>query len=96
MTPDALRIDAAVDAAKGNQARLAAIAAAVRAESPPLLRLCKVLGPNPRAVILGLSMLAGSPLWYMLYQTIVLNLLLVLSVRRHNAAARRIATAIGA
>lgn len=96
MTPDALRIDAAVDAAKDNQARLAAIAAAVRSESPPLLRLCKVLGPNPRAPILGLSMLVGSPLWYMLYQTLVLNALLVLSVRRHNAAARRIAAAIGA
>ncbi|MDE2435204.1 MAG: CDP-alcohol phosphatidyltransferase family protein [Sphingomonadales bacterium] len=96
MTPDALRIDAAVEAAKGDPARLAAIAEAVRAEAPPLLRLCKVLGPNPRAIVLGLSMLAGNPLWYFLYQTFVLNALLVLSVNRHNAAARRIAAKIGA
>lgn len=95
MTPQALRIDAAVQAAQGDPARLAAIAAAVRAEAPPLLRLCKVLGPNPRAIVLGIAMFAGSPLWYMLYQTIVLNLLLVLSVRAHNAAARRIAAQIG-
>ena len=96
MTPEALRIDAAVQAAEGDKPRLEAIAAAVRAEAPPLLLLCKILGPNPRAIVLGLSMFAGGPLWYMLYQSIVLNLLLVHSVRAHNAAARRIAAKIGA
>jgi phosphatidylglycerophosphate synthase len=95
MTPEALKIDAAVEAAKGDPARLEQIAAAVRTEAPPLLRLCKVLGPNPRAIVLGASVFAGTPLWYMLYQTIVLNLLLVYSVRAHNAAARRIAAQIG-
>lgn len=96
MTPQALRIDAAVDAAKGDPARLAQIAAAVRAEAPPLLFMCKVLGPNPRAIVLGLSMFAGTPLYYMIYQAVVLNLLLVVSVLMHNAAARRIAVKIGA
>jgi len=96
MTPHALRIDAAVDAAKGDPARLAEIAAAVRAEAPPLLLMCKVLGPNPRAIVLGLSMFAGTPLYYMIYQAVVLNLLLVVSVLMHNAAARRIAARIGA
>lgn len=95
MTPEALKIDAAVQAAGGDKARLGEIAAAARAEAPPLLLLCKILGPNPRAIVLGISMLAGSPLWYMLYQTIVLNLLLVHSVRAHNAAARRIEAKIG-
>lgn len=96
MTPHALRIDAALARAKGNQARLDEIAAAVRAVSPRLLMLCKALGPNPRAIVLGLSMFAGTPLWYMLYQSILLNALLVLSVAMHNAAARRIAARIGA
>ena len=96
MTPHALRIDAAVDAAKGDPARMAEIAAAVRAEAPPLLLMCKVLGPNPRAIVLGLSMFAGTPLYYMIYQAVVLNVLLVVSVLMHNAAARRIAVKIGA
>ncbi|MFM5950324.1 MAG: CDP-alcohol phosphatidyltransferase family protein [Novosphingobium sp.] len=96
MTPEALKIDAAVVSAQGDRARLDGIAAAVRVEAPVLLLLCKILGPNPRAIVLGLSMFAGSPLWYMLYQSIVLNLLLVHSVRAHNAAARRIAAKIGA
>ena len=96
MTPEALRIDAAVQAAQGDEARLAEIAGAVRVEAPKLLLLCKILGPNPRAIMLGLSMFAGSPLWYMLYQAVALNLLLAVSVRAHNAAARRIAAQIGA
>ena len=95
MTPHALQIDTAVDAAKGDPARLAEIAAAVRAEAPPLLLMCKVLGPNPRAIVLGLSMFAGTPLYYMIYQAVVLNVLLVVSVLMHNAAARRIAAKIG-
>ncbi|MCW1429413.1 CDP-alcohol phosphatidyltransferase family protein [Novosphingobium sp. JCM 18896] len=96
MTPHALRIDAAVEAAKGDPARQEAIRAAVRAEAPPLLLMCKFLGPNPRALVLGASMLLGSPIWYFLYQAVVLNLLLVVSVKMHNAAARRIAAEIGA
>jgi len=101
MTPFALKIDAAVEQAGGNQERLARIAAAVRSEAPPLLFLCKILGPNPRAIVLGLAMLAGGPDWsgvfyYCLYQAIVLNGLLVVSVITHNAAAKRIAAKIGA
>ena len=96
MTPHALHIDAAVAAAKDDPKRLARIAEAVRAESPRLLLLCKQLGPNPRAIVLGLSMFTGTPLWYMLYLALVLNTLLVISVRLHNAAAQRIALRIGA
>ena len=95
MTPDALKIDASVEAALGNGAALDRIAGEVRSEAPPLLRLLKVLGPNPRAITLGLSMLAGSPLWYFLYQAVVLNALMAVSVMRHTAAARRIAAKIG-
>jgi phosphatidylglycerophosphate synthase len=97
LTPYALRIDAAVAAAVDKDpAALERIRAAIRAEAPPLLRLCKLLGPNPRAIVLGLSMLAGSPLWYFIYQAAALNALLVASVIAHNAAAKRIAARIGA
>lgn len=101
MTPHALKIDAATAAAQGNPARLSQIASAVRAEAPPLLRLCKLLGPNPRAIVLGLAMLGAGhtgqgPLWYFAYQAIALNLLLVVSVIAHNRAAQRIANQIGA
>jgi phosphatidylglycerophosphate synthase len=95
MTPHALKIDAAVAAANDRDpAALDRIRAAVRAEAPPLLFLCQLLGPNPRAIVLGLSMLAGSPIWYFFYQAVVLNILLAVSVVRHNRAAERIAARI--
>ncbi|MFA7603226.1 MAG: CDP-alcohol phosphatidyltransferase family protein [Novosphingobium sp.] len=95
MTPYALKVDAAVaTAAERDPAALERIRAAVRAEAPPLLFLCKLLGPNPRAIVLGAAMLAGSPLYYFFYQSVVLNLLLVVSVVRHNLAAARIARQI--
>ena len=58
-----------------------------------------MLGPNPRAIVLGLSMLAAGlsgmgPLYYFVYQAVVLNLVLALSLAAHNAANRRMAEAI--
>lgn len=96
MTPHALRIDAAVTAAMNDAdtVRLAAIRAEVQREQRPLLGLLKLLGPNPRAIVLGVGMLAGSPLYYFIYQAVVLNLLMLLSVKLHNAAARRAALRI--
>jgi phosphatidylglycerophosphate synthase len=94
MTPHARDVDKAVEAADPvERERIRAIA---RAEAVPLLPLLKLLGPNPRAIVLGLSMLAGTPLWYFIYQAAFLNLLLAASVVLHNRAARRMARAISA
>jgi phosphatidylglycerophosphate synthase len=89
------QIDEAVDEAQGNPARLEAIRTAARKEAPALLGILKVLGPNPRAVLLGFSMLAGSPIWFFLWLVIGLNLTLKASISMHNAAALRILKAIG-
>ncbi len=91
MTHEALKVDAAVEAAGTDPAARSQIAQAVQAEALPLFPLLKVLGPNPRAILLGFSMIAGSPLWYFIYQTVVLNALMLVSVRKQNAAARAIA-----
>jgi hypothetical protein len=50
------------------------------------LRVQTVLGPNIRTVALGASMLAGSPLWYFLFEIVPLNLLLVWSKRLQRRA----------
>jgi phosphatidylglycerophosphate synthase len=91
MSPNALRIDAAVTRAMASDPELLArIRAEVQREQRPLLALLRYLGPNPRAILLGLSMIAGSPLWYFLYLSIALNLLLAVSVRLHDASAGRV------
>ena len=38
------------------------------------------LGSNPRTMLLGLSMAAGTPLWFFIVETTLLNLLLLLSI----------------
>ena len=91
MSPNALRIEAAVTWAMANDpALLARIRTEVQREQRPLLAMLRYLGPNPRAILLGLSMIAGSPFWYFLYLSVALNLLLMLSVRLHDAAAGRV------
>ncbi|MFM6830187.1 MAG: CDP-alcohol phosphatidyltransferase family protein [Novosphingobium sp.] len=96
MTPHARRIDAAVGEAmaSGDTARLTAIRGEVAREQKPLLGFLKFLGPNPRAIVLGLAMLAGSPVYYFFYQAVVLNVLLLISVQLHNRAAKRTATRV--
>ncbi|MFM9449552.1 hypothetical protein, partial [Streptomyces acidiscabies] len=74
-----MRIDAAVTAAiatdkAGDGTALARLRAEVQREQRPLLVMLRVLGPNPRAITLGIAMLLGSPLWYFAYQSVVLNL----------------------
>jgi len=64
----------------------------VAREQKPLLDFLKLLGPNPRAIVLGLSMIAGSPVWYFFYQAVILNVLLLISVQLHNRAAVRTAS----
>jgi hypothetical protein len=45
--------------------------------------------------VLGIAMLLGSPLWYFVYQSLALNALLVLAVKREDAAAQRVVTRLG-
>ena len=91
MTPYSAQIDSLVQDAANSPDQKARIKMAVQTDAVPLLAVLKVLGPNPRALVLGLSMLFGTPLWYFLYLIVVLNLVLVWSVIAHNAAAKRIA-----
>ncbi|MET0252339.1 MAG: CDP-alcohol phosphatidyltransferase family protein [Novosphingobium sp.] len=96
LTPHARAIDKAVVAAV-DPLRLSALRAIIREESGSLLRFEKLLGPNQRAIVLGLSMLlTASPLGYFVYGGLWLSMLLALSVVLHNRAAQRIAARIAA
>lgn len=93
----ALAVDRAMVAAADDPARLERLRALVRAEAKGLLRVEGVLGPNTRAIVLGLSMLVtASPLAYFAYGGVWLTLVLVVSIILHDRAWRRLAARIDA
>jgi hypothetical protein len=52
------------------------------------------LGPNRRTLMLGLSMAAGTPLWFFLLEVTLFNLLLIASVRRQRRVNAELAAAL--
>jgi len=54
----------------------------------PTVRRMHPLGANQRTIVLGLSMLARSPIYYFVYEIALLNLVLLWSIRANNRAAR--------
>jgi len=95
ISPWAARLDAQVDAAAGDSLRLARIRRVVRRSWRVSLTYEMVIGPNPRTIVLGASMLAGSPLWYFLVVAVLLNAVLVVSIAHHNAVGRRVVERLG-
>ncbi|MGQ0558347.1 MAG: CDP-alcohol phosphatidyltransferase family protein, partial [Sphingosinicella sp.] len=79
MTPHAARIDAAVEKTIGDPGRRERIGRLVRRSSRRSLWFQKAVGPNPRTILLGLSILAGSALYYFIAELLLLNLLLAAS-----------------
>ena len=95
MAPGTAAVDAAVAAAAGDPHRTRRIRRLTRAASRKSLTFQKALGANPKTILIGLSMMLGSPLWFFLAEIFVLNLVLLWSVRHHKACARRLARAVG-
>ena len=82
LTPDDPRIDRLVaDPLHGAPTR-----AALEALGPSQISGSSLLGANIRTLALGAAMAAGSPVWYFLYEIVVLNLVLVLAIGRSRQA----------
>jgi hypothetical protein len=90
MAPSASRLDAFVEQAADSPRRRARISRLVRRSWRRSLVYEKLVGPNPRTIMLGASMLAGSPLWFFLGEVVLLNMILAASVTHHNAVGRRL------
>lgn len=95
MNPDSAAIDAAVEKADGDPRRTALIRRLIRRSSRRSLMLQKALGANPRTLILGACMAVGQPLFFFLAELVLLNLLLIWSIRHHHRTGRRLAQKIG-
>jgi phosphatidylglycerophosphate synthase len=90
MAPGATRLDTLAEAAAGDPVRAAEVRRRVHRASRSSLMLQKVLGANPRTIMLGVSMLAGSPLWFFLIEVVGLNAILAVSIRHQNAVDREL------
>jgi phosphatidylglycerophosphate synthase len=90
MAPGAGRLDLLAEASSSDPALAAEVRRRVYEASRGSLWLQKALGANQRTILLGLSMLAGSPLWFFLVESGLLNVVLAVSVRHHNAVDRRL------
>lgn len=85
--------DAAVEAAMSRQVageRGAEARQLYRERMLPLVKRASVLSANWRTCVAGLSLLAGTPLWLILYELIGLNLVLLVLVQLERAANRRL------
>ena len=84
-------IVAGAEADATERARIAEIARELGRRTLPLLGW---LGANPRTVLLGISMMLGSPLWFFLVEIGPLNLLLIAAMVQQERAGRRMAALI--
>ena len=66
---------------------------AVRTLGPHAFTGSALLGANWRTIALGVSMLAGSPLWFFVYEASVLNIVLAVAAIRARRVALRLQSA---
>jgi hypothetical protein len=95
MTPHMAAIDEGIERIGNNPARIGQVSRLARRTSRRSLAYQKLLGPNPRTILLGISMAFATPLYFFLAEAVLLNLLLVASVRHHNRIGQRLARQIG-
>ena len=88
-SPRSAEIDAALEAASGNAREEKLLKRLCRQSSRKAILLQHALGANPRTIALGVSMAAGSPIYFFIAEISLLNLILVISIlhqRRCNRA----------
>lgn len=90
LSPQARTVDALVAGAEGDPMRATAVRATIRRECADAVTALTPLSANYRTLVLGVSMIAGSPIYYLLFEALVLNLVLAASIRRCNAAIGRV------
>lgn len=90
INPSSAEVEAAFADAEGDPALVERMRAIVREEAKAAVLYQHLVGPNPRAIVLGISMALGSPLWFFLFTLGPQNVVLALSIREHHALNRRL------
>jgi phosphatidylglycerophosphate synthase len=88
------RVNALVASAEADPPERARIAGIARDVGRAALPVAAMLGANPRTIMLGLSMIAGTPLFFFLIEIVLLNIVLAFGIVQAAAIGRRIAQQI--
>lgn len=96
VSPSSKEVDAIVEGTSASPRARARISRLCKQAARGPLRLQIWLGANPRTFILGISMAAGSPIYFFLAECTLLNLLLVWSVAEQKRCNRRLAARLEA
>jgi phosphatidylglycerophosphate synthase len=96
LTPDERPIEAVLARLLGSSDKADAARALYRAEKVPMIKRSSWLGENHKTMILFASMLLGTPLWYLLYVGVVLNVVLALNLRAQTRSSKRLAARLDA
>jgi phosphatidylglycerophosphate synthase len=94
LTPRTNRSDALIEKREGNPAAEAQARELSRSIGRRALTWQHWLGPNWRTPLLALSMAAGSPIWFLIFEATVLNLVLLASATRQRAVNAELASAL--
>jgi hypothetical protein len=89
MAPYSVPLDQLVKAA-GNRGKQADLRARMHRAFHGSLLVQKTLSANPRTILLGLCMIAGTPVWFFLIEAVALNGVLLASIAYNNAVERRL------
>lgn len=94
LTRPTARVNTLVESAEHDPLERRRIAMLAREAGRATLPVQRALGANPRTIMLGLSMIAGSPAWFFLIEIVALNALLTLAIVQQAASCRRLADLI--
>lgn len=89
MAPYSAPLDQLVKAA-GNSGKQVELRARMHRAFHGSLLVQKSLSANPRTILLGMCMIAGTPVWFFLIEAIALNWVLLASIAYNNAVERRL------
>lgn len=90
LSPNTSGIDAAITSAKDDPIRRQKIRLEIKAELFSFVPRLNILNSTWRTIALGISMMAGSPIYYFVHEIVILNLALIWSIRIQRAATHRV------
>lgn len=96
MNPGADAVDQALHRADGDAAWQKRMRMEVRSQGRRMLFPSKLVGPNPRAYLLGFAMLMGDAKWFFWLEIVLLNLLLLYSLYRQRQDNQALAARLSA